>query len=454
MTRVLHISPTDIEGGACLGAYKLHNALRSNGVDSRMLVLRKFTDDPSVVTRSSGSLARLEGVRDRVDRLLLRPYDWESHNWWSVGWLPFDLRKAVDRIRPDVVQFHWTGRGMIPIRALARLRHYPLLWTLRDQWPLTGGCHYAGDCEKFVSGCGACPQLNSTNEFDISRWQWLRKQRHWRGVRVTYVTLSEWMAGCARKSPLVFDNEIVTLPNGVDVDQFRPADKAASRAAWGLPADRRIILFGALFAVRDPRKGFAYLADALRRLAAEGWGERATAVVFGAASGDVDLGIPVRYVGHVRNADLASLYSAADVMVVPSIYENAAKTAIEALACGTPVAAFANTGQLDIVDHKVNGYLATDRSAGDLARGIAWCLDQTDSGDLSRHARLKATAVFDIRNIAAGHAALYERVLAAHRLALEGAAVAGGIAAAARIPEVLGPLLEDPAMHVSDQGAR
>lgn len=414
MTRILHVSPTDIAGGACLGAYNLHKALQKAGSDSRMLVLRKFSDDPSVVTRSTGMLETLERLRDPLDRLPLKPYRWERSAWWSVGWLPLDLKQAIDRLAPDIVQFHWVGRGMVPIRALNALSEYALLWTLRDMWPLTGGCHYAGECGKYLTGCGACPQLGSTSDWDISRWQWRAKQKHWRNLPITYVALSTWLADEARNSPLVGGNEVVRIANGIDVTRFQPGDKAAARAAWNLPDDRQIVLFGALHALDDPRKGFAYLQEALQRLAAAGWGEKALAVVFGADSIEGDFGIPVRFLGQLRNEALAQLYAAADVMVTPSLYENAAKTVMESLACGTPVTAFANTGQFDLIDHKLNGYLAQDRSAADLAHGIAWCLEQTkDSNVLSSQARLKAVSQFNIDTIARDHILLYERLLTA-----------------------------------------
>jgi glycosyltransferase involved in cell wall biosynthesis len=450
MTRILHVSPTDIKGGACLGAYNLHKALQRCGADSRMLVLRKFSDDPSVVTRSGPLMQSFEALRDPIDRLPLQPYRWQRNAWWSVGWLPVDLKSAIDQIKPDIVQFHWVGRGMVPIRELTKLRDYALLWTLRDMWPLTGGCHYSGECTKYLTGCGACPQLGSTSENDISRWQWRAKQKHWRDLPITYVALSNWLAREARRSPLVAGNEVARLPNGIDVNRFQPSDKAAARAAWDLPSDRQIILFGAMHALADPRKGFSYLVDALRRLAAQGWGERATAVVFGADRIEGDFGIPVRFLGEIKNdSALAQLYSAADVMVTPSLYENAAKTVMEALACGTPVTAFANTGQFDLVDHKLNGYLAEDRSASDLAAGIAWCLEQAQAGAiLSTQARLKAVSQFNIETIARDHLVLYERLLAAKR-ERDMAAKLGRSKG-----ELLGPLLETPVLRASDGGMR
>jgi glycosyltransferase involved in cell wall biosynthesis len=172
------------------------------------------------------------------------------------------------------------------------------------------------------------------------------------------------------------------------------------------------------------------------------------AVVFGAAAIEGDFGLPVRFLGEVRNdAALAQLYSAADVMVTPSLYENAAKTVMEAMACGTPVTAFANTGQVDLVDHKLNGYLAQDRSAADLAAGIAWCLEARQAGNvLSSQARLKAVSQFNIDTIARDHMVLYDRLLAVRR---ERAARAGR-----NRSDLRGALLETPALHATDGGAR
>lgn len=415
--RVVHISPADTDGGASKGAYRLHTALRAYGVDSTMLVQRKYTDDPSVVTTRQSYVAMFDGLRDRLDRLPLKLYDWKRHNWWTVGWLPFAIADTVRELKPDIVQFHWTGRGAAPINTMAQLRHYPIVWTLRDMWPLTGGCHYSAGCERYLSGCGNCPQLGSNSRFDISWWQWRRKRHAWKDVKISFVALSNWMAEMVRRSPLTAGNDVTVIPNGIDVDRFAPTDKAVARAAWRLPDDRKIILFGALNSTADPRKGFRYLDEALRKLAAQGWGEKVLVVVFGANSGPASHDLPIKYVGHLRDdISLSLLYACADVMIIPSVEDNLPKTAIEAMACGVPLTAFANTGQLDIVDHKVNGYLAENLSSEDLARGIAWCLEEGGRGPgLSRRAREKALAAFDMRSIVLRHVELYCRLLG-HRV--------------------------------------
>lgn len=414
--RVVHVSPTDVDGGAAKGAYNLHLALRSAGVDSLMLVQRKYSDDPSVFSTNRSGGVWHSGLRDRLDRLPLRLYN-HSHreSWWTVGWLPFDISQMIDRLKPDIVQFHWAGRGAAPIKILRQLANlkYPIVWTLRDMWPLTGGCHYSNGCEKFLSMCGACPQLGANRSYDLSRWLWRRKFNAWRDVKVTYVAMCNWMADYARRSPLTFGNEVAVIPNGIDVDQYSPADKAFARSVWKIPQDKRVIMFGALNPTTDRRKGFAYLGEALKQLEARGWKDRAIAVVFGARMDDVNLGIPIHSVGRLHDdVSLALLYSCADVMVVPSVQENFGKTAIEAMACGVPVVAFANTGQLDILDHKVNGYLAQNLSSEDLANGIEWCLTHADHDSLSRQARIKVESCFDLRHLALHHIDLYERLLA------------------------------------------
>ena len=237
------------------------------------------------------------------------------------------------------------------------------------------------------------------------------------------------MADFARRSPLVHGNEVKVIPNGIDTEVYTPMDKARARALWGLPADKRIVLFGAVKATSDARKGFVYLQDALARLAAEEGADRLMVVVFGADGVGVDTRLEARSVGWIGDeARLAQLYACADVMVVPSLQENLGKTAIEALACGVPVAAFDNTGMPDIVDHRINGYLARNLSAEDLAAGITWCLEQAAESDrLSVNARSKVLRCFDIRQIATRHIDLYGRLMlgdactaAAHKYRLVG----------------------------------
>lgn len=413
--RVLHISATDTRGGAARGSFWLHRALREAGVDSLMLVGRKFSRDERVVALNGATTARVtEGLRDAFDQLPLYGYR-KPETFWTIGWLPRSLTSAVRDLEPDLVHLHWTGGGFMPIRAIQGLPG-PLVWTLRDMWPFTGGCHYTTGCTGYHKNCGRCPQLHSTRDADLSRAVWERKRKAWNGLDLWLVPISTWLADCVRRSSLLGRHPIRVIPNGVDGRRFRPIAMAKARAAWGLAPDKRYILFGALSARHDERKGFAHLAEAARILAGACWTQRAELIVFGDASPETapELGLTTRFLGHIGDDKrLAQLYAAADVMVVPSLEEAFGKTLIEAMACATPVVAFASGGPKDIVVHRQTGYLARPFDPADLAKGIAWCLDEPRRPEqLGRKARHRVEEVYDMSVVAESYHDLYRSILA------------------------------------------
>jgi len=412
--RVLHVSTSDTRGGAARGSFWLHQALCEAGIDSVMLVGRKYSDDERVIP-INGMTARVrERVRDSLDQLPLHGYRKTDESFWTVGWVPRRLSRAVDDLRPDLVHLHWMGGGFMPIRALSGLPQ-PVVWTLRDMWAFTGGCHYTAGCTGYRTRCGKCPQLNSTRENDLSRAVWMHKSKAWADLNLWLVPISTWLARCARRSSLFAEVPSTVIPNGVDSRRFHPMPSAEARAAWGLAPDKRYVLFGAVGPLSDERKGFGRLAEATRVLAAQCWTTRAELLVFGDYAPDTlpPLGLKTRFLGHIDNDDrLAQLYAGADVMVVPSLQEAFGKTLIEAMACGTPVVAFASGGPMDIVSHKENGYLARPFDAADLARGIDWCLEMPGrTEELGRKARRRVEEDFDMSIIVQHYRDLYRSVL-------------------------------------------
>jgi len=413
--RVLHLNTTDTAGGAARGAYWLHRALRDVGVDSLMMVDRKHSDDDTVLEVSSGARRFLRAARARLDRLPLRFYPNTHESYWSVGWFPHKMERWIRKVKPDVVHLHWISGGFIPIAELRRLNG-PIVWSLRDMWSFTGGCHYAGFCERYRDRCGACPQLRSRREFDLSRSIFSQKQKQWQGLDLWAVPISHWLADQARASAILAYHPMEIIPNGVDIRRFRPADQRRARKRLGISLDRPIVAFGAVNSTTDKRKGFSKFRDAVNRLAREGWHEKVDVVVFGNSETPAeafDPSLNVRFMGQLDDDNaLAAIYSAADVTVVPSIQEAFGKTVIESFACGTPVVAFQTGGPADIIDHKHNGYLARPYDSKSLADGIEWCLaDRARSAELGRRARHKAVTEYDILRVARRYMSLYQRIL-------------------------------------------
>ena len=418
--RVLHLSTFDGDDGAARGSLWLHRALRERGCDSTMLVGSKRSTSADVLM-PTGPARFWVAARMKLDQMPLRRYgnNGPMASFWTVGWAPSRMGALVRRFAPDVVHLHWIGAGFVPIQALKQFG-CPVVWTLRDMWAFTGGCHYTNGCTRYEAGCGACPQLHSDREHDLSRAIWDRKRRHWESVGLWLVPISAWLADCARASSLFHTAPIEVIPNGVDLDVFHPIDRARAREASGLSADRPIIIYGAMRATRDPRKGFRELLTALAKFRETPAHQGAVLVVFGDLKpGDLpDLGIESRYVGYIGDdRHLARLYASADIAVMPSLQEAFGKTTIEAMACGTPVVAFDSGGPRDIIDHRVDGYLARPLDTDDLARGIAWSLTEqrTGGGVLGLRARAKVEAKFDIAVVAARYHALYQTALAAWR---------------------------------------
>ncbi|MEQ8961246.1 MAG: glycosyltransferase, partial [Coleofasciculus sp. C2-GNP5-27] len=337
----------------------LHQGLQTIGVDSQMLVQYKYSDDKTVVapTITGQGLAKMRPV---IDGLPKKFYPQRQKTPFALRWLPDQTIPKIAQLQPDIINIHWIGEAFLRIETIAKLQQ-PVVLTLHDMWALTGGCLYTGECDRYTGACGKCPQLGSTQEWDLSRWVWQRKVKAWQNCNLTIVALSSWLANCAGASSLFQNRRIELIPNGIDTHKYRPLNQQVAREFLGLPEDKHLVLFGSLRATDNPRKGFSLLQLALQDLSQSGWQDKLELVVFGASEPETppELGFPAHYLGQLNDdLSLAILYSAADVFVLPSTQENLANTVMEAIACGTPSVAFNIGGMPDLIEHQNNGYLA------------------------------------------------------------------------------------------------
>ncbi|WP_201352085.1 glycosyltransferase family 4 protein [Hydrogenimonas urashimensis] len=414
--KVLHINLLDKSGGAAKAAYRLHKGLLEAGVKSEMLVQLKEGDDYTV-DGPQGKIERFFAIlRPTLDQMPLLLYGKRENVLFSPSFLL--SRKMLKKIRskkPDIVHLHWICGGTLRLEELAEIEQ-PIVWTLHDMWPFTGGCHYSGDCDRFLDGCGRCPKLGSTKNGDLSRRVFRRKAKIYKRVqnRLTIVGLSHWIGNLSQKSILLGDIPHVHLPNPIDTTLYKPIDRHVARALWQLPENKQLILFGAVSATEDPRKGFNELRKALSLVYKKT--KDVELVVFGSGKPERGDGFDfkVHYVGHLHDdAALVSLYNAVDVMVVSSIQEAFGQTASEAMSCGTPVVAFESTGLPDIVNHKEDGYLAKPYDVKDLADGIGWVLENEDYTLLRINARKKILKKFGSKKVTKQYIDLYRNVMRA-----------------------------------------
>jgi glycosyltransferase involved in cell wall biosynthesis len=379
-----------------------------------MMVQDKKTSDFTVVGPATKWSKLFSLLRPHLDGINIRRYKEKTSGLFSPANIYDGLAKKIKNNNPDIVHLFWVAGGFFKIETLANINR-PIIWTLHDMWPFTGGCHYDEECGRFKDSCGSCPVLHSDSDRDLSRQIWSRKNKSWEKVPIVVVATSHWLADMARESSLFKNKRIEVLPNGLDTDIYKPAKKFFSRSIYNLPLDKQLIMFSAFSATFDKRKGNQYLVPALRKLVENGFGDKIELVIVGAnmPENPPDLGMKVHYIGNLHDEiSQVLLYSAVDVVVAPSMQENLSNTVMESLACGTPVVAFDIGGMPDMIDHQKNGFLAKPFDIENFSSGISWVLE-----DESRHKRLSSCARetvverYKLEIVAKQYESLYQNVL-------------------------------------------
>lgn len=387
--KIVHLSQSDIEGGAARAAYKLHKALCEAGIDSHMLVQSKASGTFSVTTPYNTHIQKiLVRIRPLLDRILLAFfYKKRSRTLFSPSILGFSkIINEINKINPDIIHLHWVCGGMISMNDLAQLKKYPIIWSLCDMWPITGGCHYDDWCGRYAFGCSNCKVLGSNHKHDLSYYVFQKKKKTYESLsNIIFAAKSRWIQECAHKSLLCTKRDVIYLPNLIDTDLFSPLNMTIAKEILRLDVEKKYVLFGADGATKDPRKGFKELCKALHYFLED---DNVEFLVFGADKPSMMI-FPdnkIHYLGHIHDdITLKIIYCSASVMVVPSLQENLANTIMESLSCGTPVVAFNIGGNSDMITHLKNGYLANPFDISDLRKGIDYILNS--NGRLSYNAR-------------------------------------------------------------------
>ncbi len=370
--KVVHVTNNDLMGGAARAAYRQHLALQTAEVDSKMFVALKIGRDDSVIKYQTNRAllprfarnirrARLNLAYSRQQKLspdnLSDPFSDDRTSY---------THEVVKQLPPaDILNLHWIATFIDYQTFFPQvIKDSAIVWTFHDLQALTGGCHYDNGCYKYQKHCGACPQLGSSDDKDLSSQIWERKNAVYAKIppnKMTIVTPSRWLAGEAAKSPLLGRFPVEVIPNSLDLELFQPVDKVKARQELGLPLDSLIVLFVAQ-TVNNPRKGIDFLSLALAGL--EGL-ENFMLISAGAGVVSVPPAVPYRPLGEITaEAKMAQIYSAADLFIIPSIQDNLPNTVMESLACGTPVVGFNVGGIPDMVRPYETGALAP---AGDVA---------------------------------------------------------------------------------------
>lgn len=415
---ILHVNYSDSGGGASRAAYRIHRALAGSGLDSKMRVVQRGTDDKLVIggiPDRSIATRIADKIRHHWLQYAGRDLNTEGAECYSFGSYSAGLVTELNASDADILNLHWIS-DMLSVNDIGHLNK-PIVWTLHDMWPFCGSEHYVQNTPAARFRQGYHTGNRPTNEFwpDLNRRTWHAKRRAWAQQHFSIVCPSHWLAECARQSILFAHLPIHVIPNPLDTNgTWRPLPREAAREALGIRTDKKLLLMGAIGGVADPRKGGDLLFEAVERVAMSRNDGVALMIYGQGQAGNHDLWpCPVHWLGKVSNDQkLALAYSAADVVVVPSRQDNLPNTAVEAQACGIPVAAFNVGGLPDIVTHRETGWLSSPYDTKDLAEGIMWLLANDERHKcISENARRQAVERFSEAVVAARYASLYRDVL-------------------------------------------
>jgi glycosyltransferase involved in cell wall biosynthesis len=419
--RVALINTMDMKGGAARAAFRLHKGLRGLGVESTYYVRDQTNPDPSIRRFVPNPAELAHRIAEKAARdaaynayAATRSPDIELFSQERVDG---DENFFIQMPRADVINLHWVA-GFVDYHTFFTSRMTkPVVWTLHDMNPFTGGCHYDQGCGKYKTNCAACPLLGTDDPHDLSSKVFAGKKMMldaWPEHRLKIVTPSHWLAEEARNSTLFGRFETVVIPNGLETDVFKPMDQAAARAKLNLPQDAKIVLFVSNH-IRLARKGFRELVHALSLLP-----DADKLLLVGVGDShilSVEAPFKVMQIEHV-NDDLttATIYAAADVMAIPSRQDNLPNTTLESMSCGTPVVGFAAGGIPDLVREDETGFLATPGNVASLSLAFMKAFGGADLRAVGARGRAMVERAHSLKAQASAYSAFYEKAIAAAAL--------------------------------------
>lgn len=378
--KILHIN-TYSTSGACIAATRFHLQMLEIGIESKMLFLHKMGYDVSqsfeykkseeipntFLNRQKLRFLKLlfpnkKTLRQKNELKLLNRI--KGFEMFSFATTEVDITTQSIYKEADIIHFHWTGT--ILDFSFFQKNTKPVVWTLHDMNPFTGGCHYSNGCEKYKTNCAECPQLEGTSNKNNAAIDLQYKIEKLRNKLVFVISPSKWLLSCALQSSIFRNMTGKQIFNCVDFSVFTPQDKTFCRQIFSMPANIKILLFVS-DSLENNRKGFDLLINALKQCKSQ----EIHLCAIGKKPQSFEFDIDISFLGKIKDEKLLSLvYSLADVFVMPSREDNLPNVMIESLACGVPVISFPIGGMVDVVKTGFNGILTKDVSSQSLALAI------------------------------------------------------------------------------------
>jgi glycosyltransferase involved in cell wall biosynthesis len=377
--KVLHISTYDYEGAAT-ATYRLHENLITHGIESKIIVSQKTKNDDKIVEikRSTQNEKKIS-LQNKLDGKL-KKYKNKYNFIDKQQYVDISLETIIQKLgdfSPNIIVLHWIS-NFLSLETIYELqKHYnaKVFWFQMDMAPMTGGCHFAWECEGYKTNCYPCPAV---------RWLGGKKQSNYLLYKKKYVDLMKItpiVGGSFVKhqveSSFVFKNQnCKKVIIGIDDDAFKPIDNTNLKNQFGLGQTNKRIVFFSLYDIKNERKGFKYLLDALILLdkSYPNFKDNILLLTAGHIENDIladKTNFEINHIGYLDTQEkLANAYQLADIFISASVEDSGPMMVMESILSGVPVVAFDLGIAQDIVIDNQTGYVAELKNSEDLARKI------------------------------------------------------------------------------------
>ena len=400
--KILHVIGGSFEDGAFKGVNILHKNLKELGIESKILNNRlKNKDDinneiledtifihDSLLKNFFGSLIL---IFEKLLKFIFLP---SPRSTFTLSIFGYDITKLKIYKESDIIHIHWLDQNFIKISSLSKIKK-PIVWTMRDMWPFTGGSHYTMDFEKYEKSL-------------LSRTIKNFKKKNY-PKQINFIAISNWLQLEAKKSFVLNNYNVKKIYNNIDLRDFDLLTKAEARSKIKISTSKKIILYGAQNP-QSQRKGWDIFKETLRKLDKSKY----FLLIFGNFWSEKDLdkiGIEYKSLGFINDKKILNqIYSSSDIFIFTSLQEAFGKTWAEAVTCGIPVVCFKETSPSEIIEHKVDGYIVNQINSDKLKEGIEW-ISNNWVNDNEKKVINKKTFFFESKNIASQYLEIYKKIL-------------------------------------------
>jgi len=405
--KILHVNYSDSIGGAAIAVNRLHYSLLNENIESFILVKVKNGNDNKIICNQTKSDKFFDRVKISLIRRFNKALTFSTNTGsCSFGFFRSNLINEINESDADIVHLHWIGNETLSISQIKKVKK-PIVWTFWDMWPINGSEHYS-DNLRHIDGYNKNNRPPSEKGLDLNRLLWNKKLKNF-NFKMNIICPSKWLLEKTKKSKIFEKSSKDYIPLSVDKSFWIKENEINAKNYFEIPLDKKIILFSSTSGTNN-RKGFNYLCESLNIMNREDL----FLIIIGEKPKNFDkIKISKKYLGKFEDkVIIRKIYSAVDLIVMPSILEVFGQVILEGASCSVPAVIFDDTGGCDLIEHKVNGYVAEMKSIKDLAEGINWCLQSLEKNKfLGINARKIVEKYFDDKISAVKTIDLYKKIL-------------------------------------------